>query len=205
MAGSAYGQERDTIPTSVDPELEAILSSRNPKEYIIAGVTVTGTKRYDEQLLISIAGFNIGDKVLIPGGDNFSKAINNLWKQRLFSNVQIYFTKLEGSNLFLEIHVTEMPTLSKFFIKGVRKSDEDELKPKTDLVVGKVVTENVKRNAVDAVQKYFTEKRKPWRRCRDPVYSRSFTPQLRYPYTHCNQGKQSAYRRCKLLWERRSG
>jgi outer membrane protein insertion porin family len=158
MAGSAYGQERDTIPTSVDPELEAILSSKNPKEYIIAGVTVTGTKRYDEQLLISIAGFNVGDKVLIPGGDNFSKAINNLWKQRLFSNVQIYFTKLEGSNLFLEIHVTEMPTLSKFFIKGVRKSDEDELKPKTDLVVGKVVTENVKRNAVDAVQKYYTEK-----------------------------------------------
>lgn len=157
LAGSAYGQERDTIPT-VDPDLEAILTSRNPKEYIIAGVTVTGTKRYDEQLLISIAGFNVGDKVLIPGGDNFSKAINNLWKQRLFSNVQIYFTKLEGSNLFIEIHVTEMPTLSKFFIKGVRKSDEDELKPKTDLTIGKVVTENVKRNAVDAIQKYYTEK-----------------------------------------------
>ena len=46
---------------------------------------------------------NVGDKVMIPGGDNFSKAINNLWNQRLFSNVQIYFTKLEGTNLYIEI------------------------------------------------------------------------------------------------------
>ncbi len=158
LAGSAYAQDKDTIPTSIDPELEGILHSKNPKEYIIAGVKVTGTKRYDEQLLISIAGINVGDKVMIPGGDNFSKAITNLWNQRLFSNVQIYFTKLEGSQLTVEIHVTERPALSKYFFKGVRKSDEDELKNKTGLVVGRVVTENVKRNATEAIQKYYTEK-----------------------------------------------
>jgi outer membrane protein insertion porin family len=53
----------------------------------------------------------VGDKVMIPGGDNFSKAITNLWGQHLFSNVQIYFTKLEGNKLFIEIHVTERPGL----------------------------------------------------------------------------------------------
>lgn len=159
LAGSANGQEKnDTIPTSIDPELEGILTSKNPKEYIIAGVKVTGTKRYDEQLLISIAGINVGDKVMIPGGDNFSKAINALWGQRLFSNVQIFFTKLEAANLYVEIHVTERPALSKFFFRGVRKSDEDELKTKTGLIPGRVVTENVKRSAIEAIQKYFTEK-----------------------------------------------
>ncbi|WEK36669.1 MAG: POTRA domain-containing protein [Candidatus Pseudobacter hemicellulosilyticus] len=157
-ANAGFAQETDTLPTSVDPELEAILTSRNPKEYIIAGISVTGTKRYDEQLLISIAGINVGDKVVIPGGDNFSKAITNLWNQRLFSNVQIYFTKLEGSNLSLEIHVTERPALSKYFFKGIRKSDEDDLKNKINLVVGRVVTDNVKMSATELIQKYYTEK-----------------------------------------------
>jgi outer membrane protein insertion porin family len=148
----------DTVPGSIDPELEAIPNSKVPKEYIIGGITVSGTKRYDQQLLISIAGINVGDKVMIPGGDNFSKAITNLWKQHLFSNAQILFTKLEGNKLYIEIAVTERPALSNYFLKGVRKSEEDELKPKTGLVKGRVVTENVKRSAEDAIKKYYTEK-----------------------------------------------
>jgi outer membrane protein insertion porin family len=100
----------------------------------------------------------VGDKVMIPGGDNFSKAIINLWNQHLFSNVQIYFTKLEGNKLFIEIHVSERPALSKFNIIGVKKADQDELKNKVALVTGRVVTENTKRTAEEAIKKYYTEK-----------------------------------------------
>src|SRR5690606_25240586 len=82
----------------------------------------------------------------------------NLWKQNLFANVQIYFTKLEAGNVFLEIHVTERPRLAKHSFKGVRKSDADELEKKTGLVSGRVVTENVKRRAVEAIEKFYTEK-----------------------------------------------
>ncbi len=57
----------DTVPTSIDPELEGIVTSKVPKEYFIGGIIVTGTKRYDQQLLVSIAGINVGDKVMIPG------------------------------------------------------------------------------------------------------------------------------------------
>jgi outer membrane protein insertion porin family len=148
----------DTVPTSIDPELENIANSKVPKEYIIGGITVTGTKRYDQQLLISIAGINVGDKVMIPGGDNFSKAINNLWNQHLFSNVQIYFTKLEGNKLYIEINVFERPALSKYFFHGIRKSDQDELKGKVSLIPSRVVTENTKRTAEDAIKRYYTEK-----------------------------------------------
>jgi outer membrane protein insertion porin family len=151
--------KKDTVPDSVDPALMELINSNVPKEYTIGGIKVTGTKRYDEQLLISISGLNVGDKVMIPGGDNFSKAITNLWNQRLFSNVQINFSKLEGSNIFIEINVFERPTLSKYFLKGdVRKSDDDELRKKTGLIIGRVVTENVKRTAIEAIEKYYTEK-----------------------------------------------
>lgn len=159
IMGEAFAQQTtDTIPDSVDPDLMNIGTSRVPKEYTIAGITVVGTKRYDEQLLVSISGLSVGQRVIIPGGDNFSKAIVNLWNQRLFSNVQIFFTKLEGLNLYVEINVTERPALSKYFLKGNRKADEDELKGKTGLIPGRVVTENVKLSATQAIQKFYTEK-----------------------------------------------
>lgn len=148
----------DTVPTSIDPELENILNSKSAKEYIIGGIAVTGTKRYDQQLLISIAGINVGDKVMIPGGDNFSKALTNLWNQHLFSNMQIFFTKLEGNKLYIEINVTERPALSKYHIIGVPKAQQDELKAKVGLVPSRVVTENTKRTAEEAIKRYYTEK-----------------------------------------------
>ncbi len=54
--------------------------------------------------------------------------------------------------------MTERPRLSKFQFKGVKKSDAEELEKKTGLVQGRVVTENTKRSAVEAIQKYYTEK-----------------------------------------------
>src|SRR5687767_8334918 len=81
----------DTLPTSIDPQLIELSNSKVPKEYTISKIQITGTKYLDEQLLISISGLSIGDKVMIPGGDNFSKAIGNLWKQNLFANIQIFF------------------------------------------------------------------------------------------------------------------
>src|SRR5476651_884883 len=82
-----------THPVSVDPELLALENAKTPKEYTIAGLKITGTKYLDESLLISVSGLSIGDKIMIPGGDNFRKSIKKLWNQNLFSNVGIYFTK----------------------------------------------------------------------------------------------------------------
>ncbi|MBA4168274.1 MAG: outer membrane protein assembly factor, partial [Chitinophagaceae bacterium] len=147
-----------TSPNSIDPQLLELSSSKVPKEYTIGAIKITGTKYLDEQLLVSIAGISPGDKVTIPGGDNFSKAINNLWKQNLFANIQIFFLKLHEGALDIEIHVTERPRLATFTFKGVKKADSDELIKKTGLVKGRVVTENTKRSAVDAIKKYFTEK-----------------------------------------------
>ncbi|HUR11328.1 MAG TPA: POTRA domain-containing protein, partial [Flavitalea sp.] len=159
ISGSLLAQQKtDTVPAATDPELINLTTSTVPKEYTITAIKISGTRYLDEQLLLSIAAINPGDKVVIPGGDQFSKAINHLWEQNLFENIQIFFTKLEGTNLSIEINVTEMPRLGNYFFKGVRKSEGEELTPKSGLVKGRVVTENVKRNAIEAIQKYYTEK-----------------------------------------------
>ena len=149
---------KDTVPTSVNVELEQIFNSKTPKEYTISSIKVTGQQSFDPNLIVSISGLAIGDKVMIPGTDLFSKAINNLWKQNLISNVEIYFTNLSGKNLSIEISISERPRLSGFKFKGITKTEGDDLDPKTGLVKGRVVTENMKRTAIDNIHKFFIDK-----------------------------------------------
>jgi len=158
-SASVLAQQPDTSkPVSIDPDLLAIPQSKTPKEYNLAGIVFTGTKAYDQSLLTSISGLNIGDKIVYPGGDNFSHAIQNLWKQNLFANVQIYFTKIDGKDIYIEIHVVERPRLGTFNFKGIKKGQEEDLRTKSGLVKGRVVTENTKLTAVENIKKYFTEK-----------------------------------------------
>ena len=160
-ADTLHANANDTLPpsVSVDPALVELATGKtSPHEYTIAGIKITGTKYLDESLLQSISGLTVGDKVTIPGGDNFSKAINNLWNQKLFADVTIYFTKLVGSSLYIEINVTERPRLSNFYFKGVKKGDADDLTTKSGLIKGRVVTENMKRVAIQAIKKFYAEK-----------------------------------------------
>lgn len=158
---SARSQETtgsDTTITSIEADLVNIFNQKTPKKYKIAAVRVIGNRFFDENLLISIANINVGDEVAIPGGDNFSKAITKLWGQNYFSNVEIYITKLEGKNIEIEIAVTERPRLSKFFFKGVRKGETEDLSGKTGLVPNRVITENMKISAIEAIRKFYAEK-----------------------------------------------
>ncbi len=153
---SQYVHAQDS--TSVNPALQEIFNSRVPKEYTIAGISVTGSKAFDQNLIISISGLAVGDKVQIPGTDAFSKAISRLWKQSLVADVQIFFTKLEGSNLYIEIQIVERPRLIDFKFVGVKKSDRDDLEGKVGLSKDKVLTENMKLSAVEAIKKFYSDK-----------------------------------------------
>jgi outer membrane protein insertion porin family len=150
---------KDTTGISVDPDLLNLSNPKNPpREYTVAGIKISGTKYLDESLLTSISGLTVGDKITIPGGDNFSKAITNLWKQRLFADIAVYYTRIVGNNIYVEINVTERPRLTKFEFKGVKKGDGDDLTAKTGLIKGRVVTEDMKRSATQAIKKFYAEK-----------------------------------------------
>lgn len=158
LAVRAQEKTGDTTITNINSELLNIFNQKTPKRYRVANVRVLGNRFFDENLLISIANINPGDEVTIPGGDNFSKAINKLWAQKYFSNVEIYITKLEGKNIDIEIAVTERPRLARFFFKGVRKGETEDLSGKTGLLPNRVVTEDMKISAVEAIKKFYADK-----------------------------------------------
>ena len=145
-------------PVSVDPKLLEFENAKIPKEYTIASISITGIKHLDTSIVLSISGFQVGDKFTYPGTDIFSKAITNLWRQRLFSNVQIFITRIEGSNVSIEISVQERPRLGNFKFVGIKKTDQEELQGKMALAKQTIITENMRRNIVEVGTKYYTDK-----------------------------------------------
>jgi outer membrane protein insertion porin family len=159
LHNNLHAQVTDTSkPLAIDPELEAIFKSPTPKEYTIAGITVTGSKTFDSALLVSIAGVSVGDKVFLPSGDLFSRIINNIWRQQYFEDATVYITRVDGRDLYIEINVKERARLGSFSFRGVRKGEEDELKEKINLNPNKVITENVRRTSIERIEKFYVEK-----------------------------------------------
>ena len=128
------------------------------KEYTIGGITFSGNRFLDEDLMLAVTGLTIGSKVVLPNDPSIAKAIRNLWKQDLFSDISVSVTKIVSDKVFIDIHIEERPRLSKYNFRGIKKSEATELKDKVNLVRSKVVTDATKRDAVTRIKKYYVDK-----------------------------------------------
>ncbi len=136
-----------------------IFDYTQPRDFEIGGISVQGAEFSDENALISIAGFKVGDKIRIPGG-NIPRAVKALYKLRLFTDVRILVEKTIGDVVFLQIQVVERPRLSRHSFRGVKRALHEDLNEEVNkfLVKGGIVTEAMKANAANAIKKYFREK-----------------------------------------------
>lgn len=114
------------------------LDYSNPTEYEIAAITVDGVQFYDKGIIVMLSGLSIGDKIDVPG-EKLSVAIENLWKQGLFGDIEIIADKVEGKKIFLRLKLEERPRLSRFAFKGISRSEADKLRDKIKLIRDKVV------------------------------------------------------------------
>ncbi len=158
LAISVNAQEDTTRPTSVDPKLLEWENARIPREYIVANVTVTGIKYLDTAIVYSIANIQQGDKFMHPGADIFSKSIANLWRQKLFANIQMYVTKVDDDKVWIEINVQERPRLGNFKFIGIKKTEQEEIQGKINLAKQTIITENTRRDIKEKINKFYAEK-----------------------------------------------
>lgn len=128
-----------------------------PREYELGGITISGAEHFDQRVLSLLTGLTVGEKIQIPG-DKVSKAIDNLWKQGLFADIKISIAKVQGKNVFLDVNVTERPRLSKFQLKGVTKSEADDIREKVRLIKGKVVTDYLITSTITTIKDFFIDK-----------------------------------------------
>ena len=128
-----------------------------PREYEIGGITVTGVKHLDPQVLVMISGLQIGETIDVPG-DKITNAIRKLWEQGLFEDVSITCTTKIGRKIFLNIDLKERPRISRFSFKGVKKSEAEELRKKINLSRGDVATEHVYTKTTRIIEDYYFDK-----------------------------------------------
>ncbi len=145
-------------PTSVDPRLLEWKNAKIVKEYTIAAISISGIRHLDTSIVLSVSGLQVGDKFMHPGDDIFAKAITNLWRQKLFSNIQVYVTRVEGESVYVEVSVLERPRLGNFKFIGIKKSEAEELQGKIGLTKQTIITENMRRNINEVTTKYYTDK-----------------------------------------------
>ena len=112
------------------------------EKYILGGVTVSGNSSFSEQTIVTYSGLRKGKEINIPGED-ISTAIKKLWNSKLFNDIEIYVTKIEGNVAYLEIKLSDLPELNEIKINGVKKGKKEGIIKDNKLTKGAKVTENL--------------------------------------------------------------
>lgn len=126
----AKAQEEDRLPFD------------QGREYILADVKVIGKISYNEQTVVTFAGLEKGQKIVVPG-EQLSTAIKKLWKLGLFNEIDTYVNRIEGDSIYIDMQISELPKLSEVKIQGVKKSKIEGLIKDNSLTKGKIVNENL--------------------------------------------------------------
>ena len=134
-----------------------VMDYSDPRDYEIMEVTVTGVEFLQPEVLVSISGFKVGNRIRVPG-DDITKAITKFWEQGLFADIKITATKIEGSKIWIDIYLKEQPRLSRLIINGLKKSETEDLMEKLNIRTGSQVTIDLLNNIERLTKDHFIEK-----------------------------------------------
>ncbi|MEP3838229.1 MAG: outer membrane protein assembly factor BamA [Algibacter sp.] len=124
-------------------------------KYTLAEITVAGNTTFSEQTIITYSGLRKGKEITIPGED-IGNAIKKLWNSKLFSDIEVYVTKIEGDVAYLQIKLADLPQLNELKINGVKKGKHEGIIKDNKLRKGTKVTENL----ITTTKNFLTKKYK---------------------------------------------
>jgi len=124
------------------------------KSYVIDSLKVSGLKSFNAQTVISYSGLRKGQSVNLPG-EEISGIVNKLWGLELFSDINIFVTKVNGNKIDLEIEIEELPTLTEVKINGLKKGKIESIIKDTELTTGKKLSESFLTNTQNYIQNKF--------------------------------------------------
>lgn len=130
---------------------------QRPQKVVVGGIGIIGVQFLDERILSVLTGLYEGQTISLPG-DELTKAIENLWKQKFFVNIQVRLRKMEENKVFIDFYLEERPRLSEIKIRRLKKRHAKNLREDLSIQSGQIVTENVIQRTRGEVLKHFREK-----------------------------------------------
>lgn len=128
-----------------------------PREMELGGMSVSGIDGYEDYMLTSISGLQVGQKVSIPGNE-ITDAVKRYWRHGLFSFVQISADSIVGNKIYLHIKLEAHPRVSTINYIGLKKSEREDMEEKLGLLKGSQIHPDVINRAEILAKKYFDEK-----------------------------------------------
>ena len=155
---TAINQLIDSISKPIDtiPSLRDI-NFRKVDSYILGGISAKGNQQFTDQSITVFSELVVGQPIKIPG-DKLTAAIKKLWNSKLFSNVDVYVTKIDGKTVYLEFEVQELSKLSSVTFEGVKKSKATDLQKDTEFQKGAMLTENLITTTKNYIKKKYVDK-----------------------------------------------
>ncbi len=128
-----------------------------PRTCVIGGLTVKGVEGYEDYVLTSISGLDVGQEITVPGSA-VTEAIKRYWKHGLFSKVSISADSIVGSKVYLCINLALRPRVSTINYNGLKKSEREDMEEKLGIMKGSQITPNMLDRAEILAKRYFDEK-----------------------------------------------
>ncbi len=125
--------------------------------YTIVAINVKGNNFVNPILIKLYSNLSINQTIKIPGNE-IPKAIENLWKQGLFSDISILADTIINDKIALTISVKERNKLSGFFINGLDRSEARSLREELILKKNILLTKDIKIRTENKIRNHFQAK-----------------------------------------------
>ena len=139
------------VDTIYNPD---IIYSPLPKSYEIAGIKVEGIDHVDDYVIVANSGLTVGERVNLPG-DAITMATKRLWRQGLYSKVQITADKIAGDKVWLTIHLMQQPRMSEMRFSGAKGGEKKDITERLAMVPGQQITPNIVDRAKKIIKDYY--------------------------------------------------
>ena len=144
----------------------------NPEEripFLIADIEVVGADYSDENAILNFSGLAVGNSVTLIkrtlpsgetllGGNAIADVVKRLWRENIFSDIEVRATEVSGTTVKLVIEVTERPRIASIDFKGISKSQSEDLKEKINFIRGTILTESKEQTARRIIRNFYIEK-----------------------------------------------
>lgn len=134
-----------------------ILYTNTAHKYTIAGINLSGVDNIEPAVAIGLSGLSVGDVVSVPG-DEITNAVKRYWKHGLFEDIVITADSIIGDKIYIGIALKQRPRVSQLNIKGVKKSEREDIEQKIGIIKGNQITPDIIDRAKKIIKNYYDDK-----------------------------------------------
>ncbi|MFR9503371.1 MAG: outer membrane protein assembly factor BamA [Rikenellaceae bacterium] len=131
-------------------------NTATPQRYLINKVNVHGVETIDPNVLRSSIGLIEGDSITLPS-NSISAAIQSLWNQRLYADVQMGAT-IDGDRVDIDIMLKERPRVLSWNFTGISNAKQKDLTEELKLRRNTELSDYVIDKNINLIKDYFAEK-----------------------------------------------